>query len=264
MSFFAGIKAKWNAKMDKVLKIGDFDKQLTEIIADGVVTNNELETIKRLIQEYGLTEKDLNIVGVKAFRAAFKAMMSDNIITQQEESDLLAIKDILCVQNELVTKEMAVLLEHQELRNIQNGILPVIETGGILLQRDEQVHFLLDCSLREERVVRRSYQGGSQGVSVRVAKGVSFRVGQHKGRMVSERDVVVVDTGNLAVTNKRIMFLGSQKSFDVIYKQLIGYQVYSNGLDVHTSTGKTRQIIFDNKQFKADVLQLILDRVTIQ
>jgi hypothetical protein len=95
-----------------------------------------------------------------------------------------------------------------------------------------------------------------------VAKGVSFRVGQQKGRMISEKGIVEVDTGSFVVTNQRLMFVGSKKSFSYPFSQLIGYQVFTNGIDISSTKGVTRNLSF-KRAYDANVLQLIMMHVTL-
>ena len=67
--------------------------------------------------------------------------------------------------------------------------------------------------MAEEKVISRKYQGGSQGMSFRVMKGVSYRVGGHRGHITSETGVVAVSDGELILTNNRVIFRGDKKSF---------------------------------------------------
>jgi hypothetical protein len=68
-----------------------------------------------------------------------------------------------------------------------------------------------------------SYQGGSQGVSLRVMKGVSYRVGGHRGTFVPTPETLkVVDKGTAVVTNQRVVFQGSGKTREWLFTKLIG------------------------------------------
>jgi hypothetical protein len=68
-----------------------------------------------------------------------------------------------------------------------------------------------------------SYQGGSQGVSFRVMKGVSYRVGGHRGTFVPGPEVLkVVDTGTVVITNQRVVFQGAGRTREWLFTKLIG------------------------------------------
>ncbi len=68
-----------------------------------------------------------------------------------------------------------------------------------------------------------SYQGGSHGMSFRVVKGVSYRVGSHRGTFVPGPEVLkVVDSGNAVITNQRVVFQGAGRTREWLFSKLIG------------------------------------------
>jgi hypothetical protein len=70
---------------------------------------------------------------------------------------------------------------------------------------------------------RGTYQGGSQGVSFRVAKGVSYRVGGHRGTFTpGDEELKIVDEGTAVVTNQRAVFQGAGKTREWLFTKLIG------------------------------------------
>jgi hypothetical protein len=78
--------------------------------------------------------------------------------------------------------------------------------------------------------VGRHYEGGSQGVSFRLAKGITYRVGARRGHLVSDKQVMPVSTGNFVMTNKRAVFAGDAKSFALKFDKIINLELYANGL----------------------------------
>lgn len=96
----------------------------------------------------------------------------------------------------------------------------------------------------------------------RVAKGVTFRVGNQRGKMVSQTGLVDVDSGYFIMTNKRFMFKGSKKSFAYTFKQLVGYTVYNDGMHLHSSRGATRLLRF-MQDFQPDIVDLIANKLTM-
>lgn len=91
--------------------------------------------------------------------------------------------------------------------------LPVVVGSGVFMGAGETCHYAGPATriIVKNRVV--GYTGGSSGVSVRVVKGVSYRVGQRRGAPVRE-DVQEQAPGTLTITNKRIVFTAARDSFD--------------------------------------------------
>lgn len=81
--------------------------------------------------------------------------------------------------------------------------LKVVETS-LLLKQGESAFYSIYSELSETRAVRR-YQSGSAGL--RVAKGV--RIGATRGTSYSTQELTRIDSGNLTVTNKRLIFSGN-------------------------------------------------------
>jgi len=85
------------------------------------------------------------------------------------------------------------------------------DVQGVILKGDEICRAL---SRNAKHIVSRKkthYVGGSQGVSIRIAKGVRYHVGGFRGQPVTEEFEVVADLGSVYVTNKRFIFAGSKE-----------------------------------------------------
>lgn len=98
------------------------------------------------------------------------------------------------------------------------------EVAPILLKKGEfPILVITNIGLIEMGRERGSYQGGSQGVSFRVAKGVSYRVGGHRGTFTPGPEVLkIVDEGTAVVTNQRVVFQGAGKTREWLFTKLIG------------------------------------------
>lgn len=88
------------------------------------------------------------------------------------------------------------------------GISPIPLKPG-----EELVYKLYQVSLIESRSNGSTYQGGSRGVSLRIAKGISYRIGASQGQMVRNPETMqVIDQGTATFTNKRMIFAGTKAS----------------------------------------------------
>ena len=84
---------------------------------------------------------------------------------------------------------------------------------GIKLAPGEEAFFNGAAALVEERTVTAGYKGGSHGISLRICKGLSYRVGAHRGTFERSRQYIAVSTGTLTLTSHRIIYSASAKSF---------------------------------------------------
>jgi hypothetical protein len=175
--------------------------------------------------------------------------LADDIITEQEEDHLV---DLVVA----ATGSPNIALEskfHEVGRRIliakaNAGRLPEVEDPEVMAKPGEIVHAEVGAALKKEVTLsHREFKGGGAGVSFRVAKGVRVRYGGGRGSGYTVYDgtaVVTEDTGILSITSKRLVFMGSRKTFEVLYTKLAGLTVYQNGLAV-SATNRQRVLTFE-------------------
>lgn len=107
--------------------------------------------------------------------------------------------------------------------------LPIIYGSPVILQDGEDCHYssTVDRVTTKNKVV--GYSGGSQGVSLRVCKGMSYRIGASKGVPIRQ-DVLEKNSGNLSITDKRIVFMSEKGSFDKPITKLSAIEPFQDGL----------------------------------
>lgn len=100
------------------------------------------------------------------------------------------------------------------------------QTSDILTCGSERVYLVLDgAALIEPRRAPGHFQGGSQGVSVHIAKGVNYRVGAMKGHYVpGPESPTAIDVGRVVVTDQQVTFAGQKASREWVFSKLIGCQ----------------------------------------
>ncbi|GAC1379854.1 MAG: hypothetical protein NVSMB40_19520 [Aquirhabdus sp.] len=95
--------------------------------------------------------------------------------------------------------------------------LTEIRPAKALVKPGEKAYAAVMASLQEVKTV--GYSAGTSGISVRVAKGVTLRTGGARGRAV--KGMVSVATGELVITDKRLIFAGDSKSFAIPLEDLL-------------------------------------------
>lgn len=85
------------------------------------------------------------------------------------------------------------------------------EVQGVILRGDETCYALSRNAQHIVSKTKTHYVGGSQGVSIRIAKGVRYHVRGFRGRPVTEEFEAVADFGSVYVTNKRFIFAGTKE-----------------------------------------------------
>lgn len=96
--------------------------------------------------------------------------------------------------------------------------LPIIPKKG-----EEAIGMINGTGLVEVKAGRMQYRGGSAGTSVRVMKGVSVRVGQHKGTACREPEMarLLCSRRTLVITNQRAVYAGPKHTRDFHWAKLM-------------------------------------------
>ena len=124
------------------------------------------------------------------------------------------------------------LTRARQLTLMEGGHFTAINPGGVMLRRGEQALWRADAATLEEQVLRREYRGASQGVSVRLMKGVTYRVGATRGHSVEQRGVIETSRGELTVTDSRLIYLAPQKSLELPYSTFVGLSGFRDALSI--------------------------------
>lgn len=237
----------------------EFQALVLSAVADGKLTDDEITTIGLKYQQFGLTKEDIKGLGAKAYENAAKVVMADGLVSDSEAEQLRRIQKLLMVPDAEISEIKASVARIQTLSQMQTGILPSIQPTGLILQKGEIAHLEEPANLLEDKVVKRGYVGGSQGVSFRIAKGISYRVGRSKGQLVSESAIVQAASGRIVITDMRVVFSGDRKSFNIKLDSILNVEMYTDGLNITDGKGIPRIVQLINKS-NADIVGTVLSR----
>lgn len=200
---------------------------------------HRLESSIEHVASTSFIDKDtLNSLVASGWERAVNIAFDDDLLTEEEESALNELKEHFSLPQQILDRNGAYskLVKGAVLRDIMNGNLPerMKIDGGLPfnLQKSEKVVWVFQGVNYYEEKTRTRYVGGSQGVSVRIAKGLYYRTGAFKGERVQTSETVHADTGLLGVTNKHIYFAGPSKRFRIAYNKIVAFEPFSDGIGV--------------------------------
>lgn len=110
------------------------------------------------------------------------------------------------------------LMSTETLNMIKNGQLPTIICTNINLANDEVCHYADIGYTFKDKTITTGYTGKSSGISIRLAKGLTYRTGGSGGKTIREKQRTTY-TGTLYITNKRVIYSSTNECF---IKHLIG------------------------------------------
>lgn len=141
--------------------------------------------------------------------------------------------------------------------------LPVLEPYAIMMHAGELCHYQAVASVLiiKNQVVGRT--GGSGGVSVRVAKGLTLHSGRGASRTIRQ-DISYTYPGILSITNQRIIMTGDQ-GFECPLSKLTSLLPYNRYEGITLQFGRsTYTLLMDEPFVVPKILELIGSRSSVQ
>jgi hypothetical protein len=140
------------------------------------------------------------------------------------------------------------LVKNAVLRDISQGKIPKRYNlqGGIPFNLQKNEHLVwafLGTTYYEDRT-RRSYVGGSHGVSVRLAKGVYYHTSAFRGHQVETHTLEQIEFGTLGITTKSLYLVGPVKSLRIPFTKIVTFVPYSDGVGIFRDAANARLQVF--------------------
>ncbi len=211
----------------------ELEKTITEIETTSLIPNSER-----------------NALLINAWEASVDQFLEDGVLDESEEKRLAEFMKHFALSKSDLDKNGALTRTAKAavLRRVLNGVVPrrasVDEDIPINFQKDERVVWAFPESEYFEDKTKRQYVGGSKGLSIRIMKGVYYRVGDFKGHAVDRTERVHIDTGWVVVTSKHIYFSGAAKTFRVPYSKIISFLPFSDGFGILRDAATAKPQIF--------------------
>jgi hypothetical protein len=199
-------------------------------------TDDSIAALLELRSRADFDAKDLMALQTGAVARMVNDAISDDVLDSHEEDRVMTVVKGLGLTQRVIEQDPG-LWTHLIVARINDGRLPELapEMVNIRLKPGEMAHASVSAALLKEVAVK-EWRGRSQGVSFRVTKGVRYRVGASRGRLVTVGSQVVTDdVGPLYVTSTRCVFTGRRRALEFDYKKLLDVHLYTDGLGLAVS-----------------------------
>lgn len=224
-----GLAAWFAVRRDRVRRVRELESFARTVLSAGVLDDPALAALVARQCELGLMNEDLGALPRRMVNMIVCEPMRSNRMSPAQDRSLDLVVSQFGASESQVSALRRQLSQARLLYDIDAGHLPTVAVSGLLLQNGEQAHWAEPGVILEERVVSRQYEGGSSGVSIRIAKGLTYRVGRHRGQLVSKRAMVPVSEGMFVMTSRRVLFNGSGRSVAARWEKVLSFNVLEDG-----------------------------------
>jgi hypothetical protein len=233
-------------KMEEELVHSRFGAAVKSAIADDHLSLSERSRLDDLAKALPLptavSQRILDRSRQERLTDAAKAAIADQRLSPTEVADLHALARSLGVALTMDAETQATMDRLSLLWRIENGQPPVYSVP-INLQRGETCHAVADAVWLEmrTRTVRTNYSGLS--TSIRICKGVRYRVGTVRAQRITRDELTEIDRGRLYVTNKRVIFDGAKKNSTIRRSGLLAFTPFADGVVLEKASGKPSHLL---------------------
>jgi len=256
INFVKNYLAKRNAK-------GEYDQMLKNFLVDGVLSEAERKQLEDFAKRFGLTKEDLAIIQKRATSLMFENIGKDERITEQEKKDLESLMDYFDLNPTDFDFNQKNFNKFYTLALIDKGILPtpVIDDLNIILKKGEVLHWACRAEAKKLKKITQRVNYGGLTASIRITKGVRYRVGSVRLAPETKEIMVSEDLGSFWLTNQRIGFIGHKKNFSFSYDKILSFELYKDGISIHKQGRENPYMVgLTDIEVPAAILSFILNK----
>ncbi|ACI20320.1 hypothetical protein [Thermodesulfovibrio yellowstonii] len=212
-----------------------------KIIEDEEFTQDEKKRLEDFRRFFQIKEKDFKQIWeqliTEKLKAIVQAGIQDGRWSPDEEQRLWNFAKEFQVDLTLDSQTQKMLEKLSLVWKIENNQISTVQIN-INLKKDENCYYFTKGEIleRKKKVVSYGYTG--RAISFRIAKGIYLTGGSSK-RIRDEKEVIeTMDSGNIYVTNQRVIFIGNKKSLSTPYNKILNIDIYSDAIILFKEQGK--------------------------
>jgi hypothetical protein len=226
--------------------------KITEFFVKALGSSMEPSHFRTMTEEIAhknlISDPEIRQLAITGLQNMITSASTHQAMSEEEDQRITGLCNTFNIQvNELGDPGMR-FAKSQFLRRLDEGKFPtgVHLTGmPINLERNEQPIWLFNNVTYSTIRQRTQYVGASQGMSIRVMKGVYYRAGTFKGEPIRTEHLSKEGRGIFVITSHNVYFWSPMKAFKIPIKKIIAMQPYSNGIQLMRDAANAKPYFFD-------------------
>lgn len=243
-----------------------YQESISSFLSDSELSVEENDKLVEIQKEFGLSVDDVGSIHKKSVASVFTSIGSDKRITDDEKNALEKLLNHFNLTKSDISFNQDSFNKYYTLALVDKGVLPTIDNAqaevNIVFKEGETLHWAVAANMmKRKRVTTRVNYGGFTG-SIKIMKGVRYRVGSIGVQSVSKEILDNEDSGIFYVTNQRIGYIGYRKQFSFPFKKIGSLELRSDGLHIFKD-GKEAPYILELRDYEVALAMIssILNKV---
>ncbi|HLP20664.1 MAG TPA: hypothetical protein VK174_10200 [Chitinophagales bacterium] len=236
-----------------------YKKAVQDAITDGRLSTEEKDFLAALQQQLKLPQEIADKIAKETstvfLNTYVSQITSDKRLSPQEEAEAQQIANSLGLTYDPAKMNNEMVQRMRQYWALENLPLPAIQTDIILSARENCYIEIPRANWRELRTfTQESYTG-----TVRASQlSKRYAYGDFKRNVTQYEKIVIIDTGKLYLTNRRLVFIGKSQNFDLPLTSILQLSPLSNGIEIKRADSRNLGLEFNDK---VDIFNIMLARV---
>jgi hypothetical protein len=219
------------------------------------------ELIDRDVEANFISATERDQLVDRGFSGMVDAALAGGSLTNEADARIDDLRQAFGLSAADLGEAGAALVKARILRALDAGQPDTVKitVDGPLAPRFERGERPLWCFRSARYLTFRSrthYVGGSAGVSIRVMKGVYYRVGSFHGEPVKMEYLNEEDSGALTITLQNVYFVGTRRALKIPVRKIAATHLYSDGIEIlqYGATAKPAVFTMNDAPFAASLV----------
>lgn len=241
------------------------EETVTMLVEDGIVSLSERAAIDQLAKDLRVSTLVRQEFSAKPLARLLNKALAERLTGRRmSDEDFDAFVEVarnLGIHPSFDNAAPEAMQRCAFLWRIESGEFPIIR-ASVQLRDDELCHFAAAARWLESR--SRPFAASPYGLdaTVRVERGMAYRVGALRPRRLTVDELSEVDTGTLYLTSQRVIFQGADHSFAQGLESLRSVDVFADGIALERDDNHHPHLVLDDQAEAAAVLLTSLLRET--
>jgi hypothetical protein len=218
------------------------------------------ELVEGVAHTHYVPPNELTLLAIAGIARMINKALADSVLTTEEDVRIGEVRDAFGLSVPQLGVAGDRLVKSEILRDLDSGRIPegVRVEGGLPINfaRGETVIWIFNGVEYHSIKSRTQYVGGSHGVSVRLMKGVYYRVGASRGEAVKTSELAFEASGDLVISSQNVYFVSPAKVIKLPVRKIVGLQAYSDAVQITRDGVNAKPQVFklDDPWFAANAI----------
>ena len=228
-----------------------YSQKIKELLVDGNLSEEDKTILEQIKKEHNLTDKDVEKYNLAGFKIFFNKITDDSRITEVERKELVKIYSDLNLPTDNLAYNQSDFNKYHTLYLIDEGKLPTIDVPNlnVNLSNGEKLHYVNKAFIVKNKSVTKSYNYSGFSASIRIAKGLRYRVGNVKINPQKVNVMMTDDAGTFYLTTENLGYIGLNKHFSMPYEKISSLDIRDGFLYLYKK-GKEGPFIISMNDFE--------------